>query len=109
MKKLKKALRFPLILVSVIILLLALVIAVRSKSPHLHVSRSEAIATVVKETEFTRNDMKRLRTELEYDGMGDYPCYYIFFSYLDEDGQEVQVRCAVDGETGEYLGMTRIE
>lgn len=109
MKILHKLSRIVLILAAVFVLLFGLLLLTLPKAEHLHVSRSKAIAKVMSKLDIARRDMKDLKTDLQFDGSGDYPCYYIFFTYQDEEGQEVRVCCAVDGETGEYLGLERVE
>ena len=105
MKKYRKILLAALLAVIV----LAAVCALYPKPEHLHVSRRTAISIALSKTELTRRDVYDLDTELDWQGSGNYPCYYIYFTYRDEDGQEVRVRCAVDGENSEFLGVERVE
>ena len=76
---------------------------------HLRLSRRSAISIALSEMGLARKDVYRLKTELEWEGSGNYPCYYISYTYCDDDGQERSVRAAVDGETGEYLDMGQID
>ena len=80
-----------------------------SKPEHLNVSRRSAISIALSGAELTRRDVYDIETELDWQGNGNYPCYFICFTYRDEDDQEVRMRCAVDGETGEFLGMERAD
>lgn len=72
-------------------------------------SRGEAISKALSRTEHNRWNVYHLKTEIEWEDSGNYPCYHVSFSYRDENGQEVRLCCFVDGETGEYLGEERVD
>lgn len=113
MRMMRKIGKIALIaLIVMIILFGALVVYTLVDNPdgnRLHVSRNEAINTVLSRMELTRKDIDHLKVDLEWEGMGNYPCYYIYFTYRDEMGEDIRVCGIVDGETHEYLGMHLVE
>ena len=97
-----------IILIALLAAVLLLGIWLRSSRPeHLRVSRRSAISTALSKEGLARKDVYHLKTELDWQGSGNYPCYYIYYTYCDDDGQDICVRAAVDGETGEYLDLDR--
>ena len=105
MKKLRR-----IILIALLAAVLLLGIWLRSSRPeHLRVSRRLAISTALSKVGLARKDVYHLKTELDWQGSGNYPCYYIYYTYCDDDGQDICVRAAVDGETGEYLGVEQMD
>ena len=99
-----------IILTALLAAVLLLGVWLRSSRPeHLRVSRRSAISIALSEAGLARQDVYILKTELEWQGSGNYPCYYIYYTYCDDDGREVSVRAAVDGETGEYLDTEQMD
>lgn len=97
-----------IILIALLAAVLLLGIWLRTSRPeHLRLSRRSAISVALSEAGLTRMDVYDLKTELDWEGSGNYPCYYISFTYCDDDGRERSVCAAVDGETGEYLDLNK--
>ena len=99
-----------IILIAMLAAVVLLGIWLRSSRPeHLRVSRRLVISTALSKVGLARKDVYYLKTELDWQGSGNYPCYYIYYRYCDDDGQERCMRAAVDGETGEYLDMVQMD
>lgn len=98
-----------LIVLLAVVILLWIAVDSFGDDDKLHVSRREAITIALTKMELTRRDVSDLKTELDWQGSGNYPCYYIYFTYRDAEEHDMRVRCAVDGETSEYLGVEPVE
>lgn len=96
-----------IILIALLAAVLLLGVWLRPRPEHLRLSRRSAISVALSEAGLARKDVYDLKTELDWEGSGNYPCYYINYTYRDDDGQERRVHAAVDGETGEYLDLDR--
>ena len=99
-----------IILITLLAAVLLLGVWLRPPKPeHLRLSRREAISVALSKAGLTRKDVYGLKTEIDWQGSGNYPCYYIYYLYCDDDGQERAMCAAVDGETGEYLDVKEVD
>ena len=78
-------------------------------SKKLNISRTRAIHNALSKAGLFRWEVFDLEADLDFQGSGGYPCYTISFTYRDENDQEIRMRCAVDGQTGEFLEMKQID